>query len=76
VTGDGAVHQPTGGVSDSATGAAGDLSTPGSVPTGDIVIDAALEDLDNVDVDDLDACVRAAEDLQRTLQARLAHLGG
>jgi hypothetical protein len=76
VTGDSAVHPPAGDVNHSATRPAGDLSTPGSVPTGDIVIDAALEELDNVDAGDLDGCVGAAEDLQRTLQARLAHLGG
>ncbi|NLJ52821.1 MAG: hypothetical protein GX344_01615 [Intrasporangiaceae bacterium] len=45
------------------------------VETGDIVIDAALRDLDAVDVADLDGHVEAAEALQRTLQGRLANLG-
>lgn len=46
-----------------------------AVMTGDIVIDAALRDLDAVDVADLDGHVEAAEALQRTLQGRLANLG-
>lgn len=49
----------------------------GGVPgaTGDLVIDAALRDLAAVDPDDLDGHIETAESLQRTLQARLAHLG-
>lgn len=58
-------------------GEAGQPETDGPAPveTGDIVIDAALRDLDAVDAADLDGHVEAAEALQRTLQGRLANLG-
>jgi len=46
-----------------------------SVTTGDIVIDAALQDLAAVEGTDLDGQIEAAEALQRTLQGRLADLG-
>lgn len=52
-----------------------DSDGPAPVETGDIVIDAALRDLDAVDAADLDGHVEAAEALQRTLQGRLANLG-
>lgn len=45
-------------------------------PTGDIVIDAALEDLRNASPDDLDAQIEAGQRVHQTLQARLSDLGG
>ena len=55
-------------------------SDPGSVPappeTGDILIDAALVELAAAPAEDLDAQVGAAEHVLRTLQSRLADLGG
>ena len=51
------------------------LAPEAPAETGDIVIDAALRDLDAVDAADLDGHVEAAEALQRTLQGRLANLG-
>ena len=51
--------------------------TGSTVPqTGDIVVDAALAELAGTDPDDLDAQLVAGESVQRTLQARLADLGG
>ncbi len=44
--------------------------------TGDIVIDAALADLAGASAQDLDAQIAAGEHVHRTLQARLADLGG
>ncbi len=44
--------------------------------TDDIVIDAALRDLAAVPDDDLDGQLAAGEHVQRTLQSRLADLGG
>lgn len=53
----------------------GDSPTTGeAAPTGDIVIDAALRDLNAADQRDLDAQIERAESLQRTLQGRLADL--
>ena len=52
------------------------LSTPEPPQTGDIVVDAALAELAGTDPDDLDAQLVAGESVQRTLQARLADLGG
>lgn len=56
-----------------------DASAPASADevlgTGDLVIDAALRDLTQVEPDDLDGHIDAAESLQRTLQARLVDLG-
>ena len=46
-----------------------------AVMTGDIVIDAALQDLAAVEATDLDGHIEAAEALQRTLQGRLANRG-
>lgn len=43
--------------------------------TGDIVIDAALQDLAAVPSDDLGATITAGEALAATLQARLSDLG-
>jgi len=71
-------------VRDSNTTAAGeseqtDAPAGGShtVPeTGDLVIDAALADLASADSQDLDAQIAAGEQVQRTLQSRLADLGG
>ncbi len=49
----------------------------GGVPqTGDIVVDSALSELAGTDTEDLDGQLAAGESLQRTLQARLADLGG
>lgn len=45
-------------------------------PTGDIVIDAALQDLQNASPDDLDAQIEAGQRVHQTLQARLSDLGG
>ena len=42
----------------------------------DIVIDAALTDLAVADADDLDAILDRGEAVHRTLQGRLADLGG
>jgi hypothetical protein len=44
--------------------------------TGDIVIDAALTDLAVADAGDLDAILDRGEAVHRTLQGRLADLGG
>lgn len=44
--------------------------------TGDIVVDAALAELARTGGEDLDAQLVAGESVQRTLQARLADLGG
>lgn len=44
--------------------------------TGDLVIDAALADLAAAEPEDLDAQIAAGEQVQRTLQSRLADLGG
>lgn len=44
--------------------------------TGDIVIDAALHELSNLDPGDLDAVIDRGEHVQRTLQGRLGDLGG
>jgi hypothetical protein len=55
----------------------GDLPTSGGPPeTGDIVIDAALQDLAAATDDDLDAQLEAGEAVHRTLQSRLSDLGG
>jgi hypothetical protein len=48
----------------------------GDHATGDIVIDSALQDLQNAPQDDLDAQIDAGQRVQRTLQARLSDLGG
>jgi DNA polymerase-3 subunit gamma/tau len=48
----------------------------GDHATGDIVIDAALQDLQNAPRDDLDAQIDAGQRVQQTLQARLSDLGG
>jgi hypothetical protein len=45
-------------------------------PTGDIVIDSALQELRNAPADDLDAQIEAGQQVQQTLQARLGDLGG
>lgn len=61
-------------------GAGTDPATPepgaGPPQTGDIVIDAALADLAAVPDDDLDGQLTTGEHVQRTLQSRLADLGG
>jgi len=44
--------------------------------TGDIVIDAALQDLRDAPEDDLDARIAAGRRVHQTLQGRLSHLGG
>ena len=58
----------------------GPRETPGAdagpPQTGGIVIDAALRDLAAVPEDDLDGQLAAGEHVQRTLQSRLADLGG
>jgi hypothetical protein len=48
----------------------------GDHATGDIVIDAALQDLQDAGTDDLDAQIDAGQGVQQTLQARLSDLGG
>jgi len=48
----------------------------GEHATGDIVIDAALQDLQDAPADDLDAQVEAGRRVQQTLQSRLSDLGG
>ena len=48
----------------------------GDHATGDIVIDSALQDLQNAPTDDLDAQIEAGQRVQQTLQARLSDLGG
>jgi hypothetical protein len=59
------------------TGWAGDPAELDAPPeTGDIVIDSALGDLAAVPDEDLDGQLEAGEHVQRTLQARLADLGG
>lgn len=44
--------------------------------TGDLVIDAALDELRSVPTDDPDAQLEAAARVQQTLHARLSDLGG
>ncbi|KGN36118.1 hypothetical protein [Knoellia subterranea] len=44
--------------------------------TGDLVIDAALRDLAEAPIGDLDAQIERGEQVQRTLQGRLSDLGG
>ena len=53
-------------------------ATSGGEPpeTGDIVIDAALQDLAAAPADDLDARLAAGEHVQETLRSRLGDLGG
>jgi hypothetical protein len=48
----------------------------GDHATGDIVVDSALQDLQNAPTDDLDAQLEAASRVHQTLQARLSDLGG
>jgi len=48
----------------------------GDQATGDIVIDSALQDLQDAPTDDLDAQIDAGQRVQQTLQARLSDLGG
>ena len=48
----------------------------GDHATGDIVIDSALQDLQDAPRDDLDAQIHAGQQVQQTLQARLSDLGG
>jgi hypothetical protein len=48
----------------------------GEHATGDIVIDAALQDLRDAPEDDLDARISAGRRVHQTLQGRLSHLGG
>ena len=47
----------------------------GENATGDIVIDAALQDLRDADSDDLDSQIEAGQRVNQTLQARLSDLG-
>jgi DNA polymerase-3 subunit gamma/tau len=48
----------------------------GDQATGDIVIDSALQDLQDAPQDDLDAQIDAGQRVQQTLQSRLSDLGG
>jgi hypothetical protein len=48
----------------------------GAPETGDLVIDAALRDLADTPAADLDGQIERGEQVQRTLQGRLSHLGG
>ncbi|MGE9807773.1 hypothetical protein [Janibacter sp. G1551] len=43
--------------------------------TGDNLIDAAVAELADAPLDDLDAQIAAGDNVQRTLQARLSDLG-
>ena len=43
--------------------------------TGDLVIDAALSDLDSAPEGDLDASIAAGEAVHQTLKSRLTDLG-
>ena len=49
-------------------------ASPGE--TGDVLIDAALQDLEDAAPDDLDAQIEAGQRVHRTLQSRLSDLGG
>ncbi|MEO7267967.1 MAG: hypothetical protein ABIW49_02045 [Knoellia sp.] len=53
-----------------------EVGSGGAPETGDLVIDAALRDLGDAPVDDLDAQIERGEQVQRTLQGRLSDLGG
>lgn len=48
----------------------------GDQATGDIVIDASLQDLKDAPSEDLDAQIEAGQRVQQTLQSRLSDLGG
>ena len=48
----------------------------GDHATGDIVIDSALQDLQNASADDLDAQIEAGRRVHQTLHGRLSDLGG
>ena len=64
-------------MTDAAAVSGGGARRPGAAPeTGDAVIDAALRDLAAVAPEDLDGRLAAGEHVQRTLQSRLADLGG
>ncbi|MGN6635399.1 MAG: hypothetical protein ACTHJ6_08050 [Oryzihumus sp.] len=69
------VPEPTG----SSPAAGSGLVTPPAVatrePTGDVVVDAVLDEFDRVTGEPLDAHVEVGEKVHRTLQARLADLG-
>ncbi|WP_270887837.1 hypothetical protein [Pedococcus sp. 5OH_020] len=64
--------------SDPAAGAEahGSDAALGDNATGDIVVDAALRELQQAPTDDLDAQIEAGQRVHRTLQARLSDLGG
>ena len=49
--------------------------TPSSPQTDDLVIDAALRELDQVDPADLDGVLTASEAVLQTLQERLRDIG-
>jgi len=49
-------------------------ASPGE--TGDLLIDAALQDLEDAAPDDLDAQIESGQRVHRTLQSRLSDLGG
>lgn len=51
-------------------------SALGEHATGDIVIDASLQDLQNAQGDDLDRQLEAGAAVHTTLQGRLSDLGG
>ena len=64
-----------------ATAPAAPKPTPPGAPTGpgetgDVLIDAALQDLEDAAPDDLDAQIEAGQRVHRTLQSRLSDLGG
>lgn len=64
-----------------ATAPAAPKPTPPGAPaspgeTGDVLIDAALQDLEAAAPDDLDAQIEAGQRVHRTLQSRLSDLGG
>lgn len=60
---------------DAAPAPPGDDAAPGAPETGDLVVDAALRDLDLVDHTDLDGTLAAGEAVHGTLTSRLSDLG-
>lgn len=75
----GGSEQGSNETSGAAPAAGSGLVTPPAVatkePTGDVVVDAVLDEFDRVTGEPLDAHVEVGEKVHRTLQARLADLG-
>ena len=68
-------HQPVDDQPDHADGTQ-QPTRLGEHATGDIVIDAALQDLQNAPRDDLDRQLETGAAVHATLQGRLSDLGG